>query len=249
MTERDQDAAALASNVSAIRDAIERAAQRVGRDPRAIRLLAATKTVPVERLRQAQAAGLTLFGENRLQEALPKIEALGRQTIEWHFIGRVQRRKVRDIVGSFRLIHSVESVELGEEIDRRAAAAGIRQAVLLEVNVGGEATKAGFSPEQLEQALPAFSRMSHVAVQGLMTIPPPQDDPERARPAFRLLRELAQRLAPSLTSGTRLGELSLRELSMGMSHDFEVAVEEGATIVRVGTGLFGPRPVREPRSA
>ncbi len=244
MPERDQDATGFARNVAAIRDAIERAARRVGRDPRTVRLLAATKTVPLERLRQAQAAGLTLFGENRLQEALPKIEALGRETIEWHFIGRVQRRKVRDIVGSFRLIHSVESVELGEEIERRAAAAGIRQAVLLEVNVGRESTKGGFTPEEVPQVLPEFSRMTHVDVQGLMTIPPPQDDPERTRPAFRLLRELAQRLAPTLTSG-----MALRELSMGMSHDFEVAVEEGATIVRVGTGLFGPRPAQESRPA
>ncbi len=249
MADGDLDAAALTRNVATVRDAIERAARRAGRDPRSIRLLAATKTVPVERLREAQAAGLTLFGENRLQEALPKIEALGREAIEWHFIGRVQRRKVRDIVGTFRLIHSVESVELGEEIERRAAAAGIRQAVLLEVNVGGEATKGGFSPEQLERVLPEFSRMSHVAVQGLMAIPPLQDNPERTRPAFRLLRELAQRLAPMLTSGMRYGEQPCGELSMGMSHDFEVAVEEGATIVRVGTSLFGPRPAQESRPA
>lgn len=249
MAEQDQDAAALARNVAAVRDAIERAARRAGRDPGRIRLLAATKTVPVERLRRALAAGLTVFGENRLQEAVQKIEALGRETIEWHFIGRVQRRKVRDIVGTFRLIHSVESVELGEEIERRAAAAGIRQAVLLEVNVGGEATKGGFSPEQLERVLPEFSRMSHVVVQGLMTIPPPQDDPEATRPAFRLLRELAQRLAPAFSSRSKPEELSLGELSMGMSHDFEVAVEEGATIVRVGTGLFGPRAVEEFRPA
>lgn len=182
--------------------------------------------------------GLTILGENRLQEALPKIEALKGLPIQWHFIGHLQRRKARSVVGVFDLIHSVDSLELAEEIDKRAQDAGIRQAVLLEVNLEGEPTKSGFQPDDLERLLPQVGALSHIEVRGLMAIPPPVSEPEQARPSFRRLRELAERL-----SRQGISRVSLKELSMGMSSDYPVAVEEGATMVRVGTAIFGARHV------
>jgi hypothetical protein len=178
---------------------------------------------------------LNILGESRLQEALPKIEALRGESVHWHFIGRLQRRKVRSVVGLFDLIHSVDSLELAQEIDRRAEQSGHRQAVLLEVNIADEATKAGFRPDELIALLPELSRLSHMVVKGLMTIPPPTMDAEGARPYFRRLREMARRL------GQGVPGLSMDELSMGMSNDYVVAVEEGATLVRVGTAIFGTR--------
>lgn len=215
---------------------MEAAALRVGRAPATIRLLGATKSVDIARIRAAIQAGLALCGENRLQEALPKIESLKGLPVEWHFIGRLQRRKVKAVVGRFRMIQSVEDLELAEEIQRRSEEAGIDQPVLLEVNIGSEASKGGFEPHALERAMPELLAMRRLRIQGLMTIPPPEDDPERARPHFRRLRELAQSLARRDLPG-----LSMAELSMGMSHDYAVAIEEGATIVRLGTALFGTR--------
>lgn len=212
--------------------------QAAGRPEGSVRLVAATKTVSVERIREAIDAGLMLAGENRLQEALPKIEALRSEPIRWHFIGQLQRRKARSVIGVFDLIHSVDSLELAEEIDRRAEAAGLRQDILLEVNIGEEATKAGFNSEDLERALPQLGALMHVAVKGLMTIPPLAKDSEEARPYFRRLRELAARL-----SQQRIPRISMDELSMGMSNDYPVAIEEGATLVRVGTAIFGARHV------
>jgi len=201
-----------------------------------VQLVAATKSVGLDQIREGIASGLTILGENRLQEALPKIEALRGHPIQWHFIGHLQRRKVRSVVGVFGLIQSVDSVALAEEIDRRAQEAGLTQAVLLEVNLEGEATKAGFLPDELAGAMPSLGALPHVAVKGLMAIPPPTSDPEQARPYFRRLRELALRL-----SHQPIGTVSLKELSMGMSNDYHVAVEEGATMVRVGTAIFGAR--------
>ena len=199
-------------------------------------LVAATKSVGLDQIREGIAAGLRILGENRLQEALPKVEALQGAPIQWHFIGHLQRRKVRSVVGVFGLIHSVDSLELAEEIERRAREAKLRQAVLLEVNLEGEATKTGFRPDELERLLPQLGALPHVVVKGLMAIPPPVCDPEQARPYFGRLRELAQRL-----SGQSISTVSLTELSMGMSSDYSVAVEEGATMVRVGTAIFGAR--------
>lgn len=231
-----EDAAIVAGNVRAVLEAIRRAAIRVGRDPGSVSLVAATKQVGPERIKPAIEAGVRILGENRLQEALPKIEALaGRPGLRWHFIGRLQRRKVRDVVGRFALIHSVDSLELAEEIERRAAAAGLIQPVLLEVNLGGEASKGGFEPEALPAVLPELKKLAHVRLRGLMAIPPPTPDAEGARPYFRRLRTLAE----SLGAGWCGPEPA--ELSMGMSQDYEVAVEEGATMVRVGTALFGRR--------
>lgn len=230
----------LALRVASVREAMAQAARRAGRDPKTVRLLAATKTVSAERLEEAVAAGLHLFGENRLQEALPKLEALQRHQIEWHFIGQLQRRKVKQVVGRFALIHSVDSVELAEEIQRRSEEAGLRQAVLLEINVGGEASKGGFEPDEVVRVAPLLAGLPNVLVMGLMTIPPPTTDMAAARGYFRALRELAPRITKAAG-----GALTLMELSMGMSQDFAAAIEEGATIVRVGTMLFGARPTAQ----
>jgi PLP dependent protein len=219
-------------------DQIRQTEQASGRARGSVRLVAATKTVAPDRIREAIAAGLAIAGENRLQEALPKLETLRGEPIKWHFIGQLQRRKVRSVIGVFELIHSVTSLELAQEINRRAEAAGSQQAILLEVNIGGEKTKVGFLPDELERTLTGFQTLPHVDVKGLMAIPPPVDTAEQARPYFRTLRELAWRLA-----GQAIPRISMEELSMGMSNDYQVAIEEGATLVRVGTAIFGARHV------
>lgn len=221
-----------------VMEQIRMAASASGRSEDSVRLVAATKTVPAERIREAMAAGLRYAGENRLQEALPKIQALQGEPIRWHFIGQLQRRKVRSVVGLFDLIHSVDSLELAREIDHRAGASGIRQEVLLEVNVGDEASKTGFSSDELYAALPQLAALPHIMIRGLMTIPPPVEEAEQARPFFRQLRELAQGVAKQ-----GLPAVHMDELSMGMSNDFTVAIEEGATMVRIGTAIFGARHV------
>lgn len=217
---------------------IQRATEASGRPDGTVRLVAATKTVSSDRIREAIAAGLRLAGENRVQEALPKIETLKDEAIKWHFIGHLQRRKVREIVGLFELIHSVDSLELAREIDRRAQAAGLRVDILLEVNIAGETTKAGFYSDDLERVLPQFEGLVHLNVKGLMAIPPPVENMEEARPYFRRLRKLAMKLERQ-----RIPGVSMYELSMGMSNDYSVAIEEGATLVRIGTAIFGTRHV------
>ena len=226
----------ISGNVSKTLEGIRSAALRSGRRPDMVRLVAATKSVSADRIKEALDAGVTILGENRLQEALPKIEQLGRETVAWHFIGRLQRRKVKAVVGRFALIHSVDTVELAEEIDRRAAEAGISQSILLEVNIGGEESKGGFPPEELADACSRLANLAHVTVKGLMTIPPLDPDLTRTRGYFRRLRELAL----SLTSRGWLN-VTMDELSMGMSADYAIAVEEGATLVRIGTAIFGAR--------
>ncbi|MEK9172333.1 MAG: YggS family pyridoxal phosphate-dependent enzyme [Nitrospirota bacterium] len=219
---------------------IERAARRAGRDPGAVTLVAASKTVPVERVLEAVACGCRIFGENRVQEALGKIEALkGCGGIEFHLIGPLQPNKVKHAIGRFALLHAVDRLEVAERLDRAARERGITQCVLLEVNVSGETTKHGFSPADLAGTVERMGAFAGVRVLGLMTIPPPADKPEDARPHFRRLRELAAQVEALGIPG-----VLMKELSMGMSGDFDVAIEEGATMVRVGTALFGPRPVR-----
>ena len=205
-----------------------------------MRLVAATKSVEASRVLAAIRAGLTICGENRWQEAQAKMQAVGeRGDVEWHFIGRLQRRKLKWLVGRFTLIHSVESLEQAEEIQRRAHERRTSQAVLLEVNVGGEESKGGFSPDALPSAVSQIDTFPSVCVQGLMTVPPWNPDPELMRPYFQRLKQMAE-----LLGRLPLQRVHMHELSMGMSNDFEIAVEEGATLVRVGTALFGPR--REP---
>ena len=202
-----------------------------------MRLVAATKYVEASRVLDAIWVGLTIFGENRWQEARDKMQAVGeRGNVEWHFIGRLQRRKLKWLAGRFNLIHSVESLEQAEEIQRRAHERHISQAILLEVNVGGEESKGGLSVDALPSAISQIDAFPSVCVQGLMTVPPWNPDPELMRPYFQRLKQLAE-----LVSSLPLPRVRMRELSMGMSNDFEVAVEEGATLVRVGTALFGPR--------
>lgn len=231
------EAEAIGRRAQAVLASIRGAEQRAGRPPGSVRLIAATKSIPPERIRSAIAAGVRILGESRLQEALPKIAAIGTGAgVAWHFIGRLQRRKVKAVVETFDMVQSVESLELAAEIDRRAGEAGLVLPVLLEVNVGGEASKGGFTPEALPSAALALEMFPHLAVQGLMTIPPATATAEEARPYFRRLRECAEAV-------TRLDLRRVRmvELSMGMSQDYEVAVEEGATFVRVGTAIFGAR--------
>ncbi len=213
---------------AAVRARIAQACLRAGRDPDRVTLVAATKTVSA---RQIVAAGVADAGENRVQELLIKHEALQGLDLRWHFIGTLQRNKARKIAGLVSLIHSVDSVPLAEAINAAAHDAGIVQAVLIQVNVSGEASKAGIAPDNLSGTLDRMRPLRSIHIQGLMTVPA-AGDPQDARPAFRNLAALA-------------GDHGLEHLSMGMSHDFEVAVEEGATLVRVGTAIFGQRPAPE----
>jgi pyridoxal phosphate enzyme (YggS family) len=218
-----------------ILDRIAAACRRAGRDPAGVTLVAVSKTVAVERLRAAVAAGLDLFGENRVQEAAPKVpEVAGAR---WHLVGPLQSNKARRAVELFDAIETVDSVDLAVRLDRIVGELrpGTRYPVLLQVNVDRDPAKAGLDPEAVAWALERIALLAHLEVQGLMTIGRLVDAPEAARPTFRALRALGERLR---RSGLPLGP----ELSMGMSDDFEVAVEEGATIVRVGRAIFGERP-------
>ena len=219
------------ANLERVRERIAGAAERSGRRPGDVLLIGVSKTVEVERIRQAVDAGLTALGENRVQEAKGKVAVLGRPA-PWHLIGHLQTNKVKDALSIFDVIHSLDRIELARECERRARAADRIVAVLIEVNLGGEAAKSGIAPDRVGDLLDAVTGMAHLRVRGLMTIPP-LGAPEEAREWFRALRKLAERHG-------------LRELSMGMSADFEVAIEEGATMVRVGTAIFGARPAKTP---
>jgi pyridoxal phosphate enzyme (YggS family) len=220
----------IAANVAHVRERVARAAERAGRQANDVLLIAVSKTVDVERIRAAVAAGVTALGENRVQEAKAKVAELGRPAA-WHLIGHLQTNKVKDALDLFDVIHSIDRLELARELERRAAARGRPLDGFLQVNVAAEASKGGVSPDGVGEALDAIGKLAHVRVRGLMTIPPEVARAEDARPWFRRLRELAERHG-------------LRELSMGMSGDFEIAIEEGATMVRVGTAVFGARPPR-----
>ena len=213
---------------------IEDACRRVGRDPSEVTLLGASKTVPPEVIKEFYRCGLRCFGENKAQEFLAKYEALEGLEIDWHFIGRLQTNKVKYLIGRVSLIHSLDRKPLADEIQKRAQKRGAVQDVLIEVNVGGEESKGGVEPERLKELYEYARGMENLRVIGLMTIPPYFENPEEVRPYFVRLRELRDQLEEEF------GE-KLPHLSMGMSHDFKVAVEEGATIVRIGTRLFGER--------
>ncbi len=225
----------IADNIKTVRDKIEAAARRSGRDPSGIKLVVVTKTVPAERIREAAAAGTLILGENRVQEAKEKIDKLG-PIARWHLIGRLQTNKAKYAVRLFDLIHSMDSLELAREIDRQAAKTGKVQDVLIEVSIAGEAAKAGIAVENAGTLVRSAAALPHLSIKGLMTIPPFLDDPEQVRPYFRKLRELSETMARENIPG-----VSMKELSMGMSGDFEAAIEEGATMVRVGTAIFGER--------
>jgi pyridoxal phosphate enzyme (YggS family) len=219
--------------LDAISERIERACARAGRDPDSVRLVAVSKTFPADRVRKLLDAGHRLFGENRVQEALAKIPEVGAGAV-WHLVGTLQRNKARHAVGVFELIHSVDDLRLAAELDRRAAAAGLRQAILVQLNLAGEGTKSGVGESDLAPLLDGIAGMGHLDLRGLMTIPPPVEVAEQSRLHFARLRELRDRAAG------RLGR-PLPELSMGMTDDFEVAAEEGATLIRVGRAIFGER--------
>ncbi len=224
-----------------IRANIRAAEQRAGRPAGSTTLLAVSKTFPVEDIMQAYADGQRLFGENRLQEAMSKKPAMPADCA-WHLIGPLQRNKVRKALETgFALLEAVDSLRLAESISRIAGELGLRAAILLEVNVDGEESKHGFTPESLQESWEALCALPHLDIRGLMCIPAPTEDPEGARPAFRRLRALAEALRAR-------GPLPLPELSMGMSHDYAVAVEEGSTIVRVGSAIFGKRDYGQPRA-
>lgn len=224
----------LAGRLAAVRARIAAAAARAGRDPAAVKLVAVGKTHPAGLIREAFGAGQRDIGENRIQEALGKLDELADLPIAWHLIGHLQRNKARQAVGRFALIHSVDSARLIEALEAEAARAGVIQPILLQLNLSGEASKFGAAAEELPALLDAVAGAPHLRAEGLMTIPPYDEDPEKSRPIFRRLR----RLLESIPAG---GPLAARHLSIGMSNDFEVAVEEGATLVRVGTTIFGER--------
>jgi pyridoxal phosphate enzyme (YggS family) len=225
----------IAENLKTVQDRIIAAARRVGREASSIQLVVVTKTVAVDRIREAVTAGANILGENRVQEARKKIEELGR-VAHWHLIGTLQANKAKYAVKLFDLIHSVDSLALAKEIDKQASKIGKTQDILIEVNIGGEESKSGVAFKDALPLIREVAALKNISIRGLMTMPPYSDDPESSRPYFKKLRELAANVAKENIPG-----VSMKELSMGMSGDFEVAVEEGATMVRVGTAIFGGR--------
>jgi pyridoxal phosphate enzyme (YggS family) len=224
----------IVKNLTTVMGRISAAAQTCGRDPRSVQLVAAAKSQPVERVRRALDAGIGIVGENYIQEAQAKFEMLSNPSIRWHFIGHLQRNKAKYAVRLFELIHSVDSVRLAAELDRQARNAGRTQPILVQVNISGEPSKSGVGEAQTSELIRTLAEFSHIRVQGLMTMPPYFNAPERARPYFAALRRLRDRLQQILG-------MPLKELSMGMTGDFEVAIQEGATLVRIGTAIFGDR--------
>jgi hypothetical protein len=231
---------AIKESVAQVRERIAAACRRSGRGPDDVKLVAISKTFPAESIRAAYEAGLRDFGENRVQEAAAKQPALSDLSIRWHLVGHLQTNKAKAARELFHWVHSVDSFRLAQKLDQARASGGGRLPVLLEVNLGGEESKAGVRESEIIQLAEQTSKLAGLEVRGLMVIPPFFDDPEQVRPYFRRLRELAREI-----DARNIAHLSMQELSMGMSHDFEVAIEEGATIIRVGTAIFGARSLSE----
>ncbi|HPL63891.1 MAG TPA: YggS family pyridoxal phosphate-dependent enzyme [Syntrophales bacterium] len=225
----------VSREIEEIREIIAETASRAGRDPSDVKLMAVTKSVDDERIMEAIEAGADMIGENYVQEAKRKIEKMGRK-VPWHMIGHLQTNKAKYAVRLFDLVHSVNRIGLAQELARRSSQAGLVSRVLIEVNLSGEPTKSGAPPDQALSLIRECSRIPGLSIQGLMTMAPWSDNPEDARPFFRGLRQLRDRI-----SGEKIEGISMKELSMGMSDDFQVAIEEGATIVRIGRRLFGER--------
>jgi len=219
-------------NLLKVREKIEKAARKIGRDPNEIKLVAVSKTVETARIKEAIEAGVSILGENYVQEAQKKIEEIGRP-VSWHFIGHLQSNKAKYAVRLFDMIHSVDSLPLAEELNRRAEQANQVIKVMAEVNLSKEATKFGTDEEMVLNLAKRIQNLTHLSLEGLMTMPPYFDSKELSRPYYIALRELKERM---IKEG-----IPMKELSMGMSNDFEIAIEEGATYVRVGTAIFGPR--------
>jgi pyridoxal phosphate enzyme (YggS family) len=229
----------IAENIARVREQIVNAARRAKREPSDVSLMAVTKTVSPERIREAYEAGVRLFGENRVQEFEGKSAALSDLNgAEWHMIGHLQRNKSRLAAETFRAVDSVDSLRLLQRLNGAAEQLGKKLPILIEINIGGETAKTGVAADsaELEQILTSAPQYEFVQIRGLMTVPPYSDDPEQSRPFFRSMRELRDQIA-----ARKLPAISTETLSMGMSHDFEVAIEEGSTCVRIGTALFGER--------
>lgn len=228
----------LAANLEQVRNSIAEAARRAGRAPEEVTLVAVSKTKPLELVQMAYNLGVTDFGENRVQEALPKIEAFSPQGMRWHMIGHLQSNKATRVVAPFHCVQSVDSLHLAQILNRHAAAIGKRLPVLLEVNVSGEASKEGMPATETPVLARQIVALPALSVEGLMTIAPLVENPEEVRPVFRTLRRLRDRLRTEVRAST------WQHLSMGMTDDYSVAIEEGATIVRVGRAIFGERASR-----
>ncbi len=225
----------IAANIEKINIRIEQACRKAERHPEEVRLIAVSKVKPAELIEAAYRAGQKLFGESYVQEFRDK-SPLVTAPVEWHFIGGLQSNKVKYLRGKVAMIHSVDRLSLAEEISRQWGKIDATVAITVQVNVGDELTKSGCAPEELEDLIKAVAQLPHLKVCGLMCLPPHSDDPEEVRPFFRQLRELAEQV-----DRLQLPNVEMTELSMGMSGDFEVAIEEGATLVRVGTAIFGAR--------
>lgn len=226
---------AIADNIEQIRVRIENACRRSGRDPQSVRLIAVSKVKPAEDIEEAYQAGQLIFGESYVQELRDKAP-LVKKAVEWHYIGSLQSNKVKYLRGEVAMIHSVDRLSLAQEIDRQWAKTSQIVDILLQVNVGDEASKSGCHISELEQLTRQVAPLPHLRIRGLMCLPPNCNEAEQVRPYFKKLRELSESI-----NALRLPNVEMRELSMGMSGDFEIAVEEGATLVRVGTAIFGER--------
>jgi pyridoxal phosphate enzyme (YggS family) len=229
----------IAENIAQVQERMAAAARRAARNPDEIMLMGVSKMFPVERIREAYAAGLRVFGENRVQEFARKADALrDLRDVEWHLIGHLQTNKAAKAAELFDAVDSLDSVRMAEKLNASAGSVGKTLSVLIEINVGGEKAKSGLAPssDELEQTLRGAPRWGNLNIQGLMTVPPYTEDPEGSRPYFRQLRQIRDSIA-----ARGLPQISMVVLSMGMSHDFQVAIEEGATCVRVGTAIFGER--------
>jgi pyridoxal phosphate enzyme (YggS family) len=226
----------MKTQITIIRERIRQAANSAGRMPESVRLVAVSKTIPAQRVRDAVEAGIVLLGENYIQEAREKIEILKELNVSWHFIGHLQSNKAKYAVRLFDMIHSVDSLKLAQELEKQAAKNGKVQDILIQVNTGKEASKSGVYEEEALNLVRQAGRMEHLSVKGLMTLPPYFNAPEKVRPYFKALRELRDRIQAEDLPG-----VSMQELSMGMTGDFEAAIQEGATLVRIGTAIFGER--------
>jgi len=224
----------IKENLEKIKQQIRAKSELVGRDPQEITLVAVAKTVEVDRIEEAIASGVTIVGESRVQEANEKYRKVGNKVI-WHLVGHLQRNKAKDAVKIFDLIHSVDSVKLANEIDKQARNGGKIQKILIEVNVSGEESKYGLSPEELIPFLKEISELANIRVKGLMTMAPLYENPDYSRPHFRKLRELMEKV-----KAQNIINVEMKYLSMGMTNDFEVAIEEGSNMVRIGRAIFGP---------
>ncbi|MEK9628352.1 MAG: YggS family pyridoxal phosphate-dependent enzyme [Nitrospinota bacterium] len=226
----------IADNLESVKHHIANAAKKAGRNPSTVRLIAVSKQMSSEKVLAAHQAGAKCFGENKIQEAVSKIDEVNLADVSWHFIGHLQKNKVKFLDSRFELIHSVDSLPLAEKISASCENQNRKQAVLLQVNVSGEEAKFGMTPSDLKDNLADFGKLKGLKVQGLMTIPPQDSDPENSRKYFSALRELRDECQALNVEG-----IELKELSMGMTSDYSIAIEEGATLVRVGTAIFGQR--------